>query len=79
MKSTDKAVVAGPAGPASPVRQVRRAPDHFVGRICYPPYHFFAVSVASVVLTCDLIPSKVPRFIDKIIINDRRGSCHQQT
>ena len=43
--------------PSSPVRQVRRAPDHFFGRICYPPYHFFAVSAASVVLTCDLIPS----------------------
>ena len=45
-----KAVVAGPAGPAS-------GPDHFFGRICYPPYHFFAVSAASVVLTCDLISS----------------------
>ena len=43
--------------PSSPVRQVRRAPDHFFGRICYPPYHFFAVSAASVVITCDLNPS----------------------
>ena len=50
--------------PSSPVRQVRRAPDHFFGQICYPPYHFFAVSFASVVLPCDLIPSKVSRFID---------------
>ena len=31
--------------------------DHFFGRICYPPYHFFAVSATSVVLNCDLIPS----------------------
>ena len=43
--------------PSSPVRQVRRAPDHFFGRIYYPPYHFFAISAASVVLTCDLNPS----------------------
>ena len=43
--------------PSSPVRQVRRALDHFFGRICYPPYHIFAVPDASVVLTCDLIPS----------------------
>ena len=26
---------------------------------------------------CDLIPSKVLHFIDKIIINARHGSCHQ--
>ena len=30
-----KAVVAGPAG--------RRAPDHFFGRVCFPPYPFFLV------------------------------------
>ena len=27
----------------------------------HPPYHFFAVSVASVVLTCDLKPSKLQK------------------
>ena len=30
-----KAVVAGPAG--------RRAPDHFFGRVCFPPCPFFLV------------------------------------
>ena len=46
---------------------------------CYLPYHFFAISAASVVLTCDLIPSnhkKASCFIDWIIIN-ARGSCHK--
>ena len=43
--------------PSSPDLPVRRAPDHFFGRICYPPYHFLVVSAASVVLTCDLNPS----------------------
>ena len=31
----NKAVVAGPAG--------RRAPDHFFGRVCFPPCPFFLV------------------------------------
>ena len=30
----NKAVVAGPAG--------RRAPDHFLGRVCFPPFPFFS-------------------------------------
>ena len=45
--------------PSSPVRQVRRAPDHFFDRICYCRITFFAVSAASVVLTCDLIQYKI--------------------
>ena len=49
------------ARPLSPVQQVRRAPDHFFGRIYYPPYQFFAVSAASVVITCDSIPSNHPK------------------
>ena len=49
--------------PSSPVRQVRQAPDHFFGRICYPPYHFFC-RFSRFCRACDLIPSKVPRFID---------------
>ena len=42
-----KAIVAGPAS-AGPL---------FFGLMCNPPYHFLAVSAASVVLTCDLILS----------------------
>ena len=38
-----KAVRTEEPRPSSPVRQVLRAPDHFFGRICYPPYHCFAV------------------------------------
>ena len=47
--SKSKAVVASPAGAASA--------GPLFGKIYYLPCHFFAISAASVVLACDLIPS----------------------
>ena len=58
----NKAVVAGPAG--------RRAPDHFFGRVCFPPCPFFLV-LAHFSLCLPLIL----RFIDAII-NNARCACH---
>ena len=56
-----KAVVAGPAG--------RRAPDHFFGRVCFPPCPFSRFGSFFFVLTSDF------QFIDALI-NNARCACH---
>ena len=60
-----KAVVAGPAG--------RRAPDHFLDRVCFPPCPFFLFRL---ILLFTLILFNLPKFIDAIITNTR-CACHQ--
>ena len=60
-----KAVVAGPAG--------RRAPDHFFGRVCFPPCPFFSFQL---ILLFTLILFNLPKFIDAII-NNICCACHQ--
>ena len=51
--SVIKAVVAGPAG--------RRAPDHFFGRLCFPPCPFFSFQL---ILLFTLNLFNLPKFID---------------
>ena len=65
----DKAVVAGPAG--------RRAPDHFFGRVCFPPCPFFSFRV---ILLFTLILLNLAKCIDAIINNTRlRVSSRDRT
>ena len=50
------AVIAGPAG--------RQAPDHFLGRVCFPTCPFFSFRL---ILLFTLILFNLPKVIDAII------------
>ena len=49
------------------------SPDHFFGRVCFPPCPFFSFRI---ILLFTLILFNLPKFIDAII-NNTRCACHQ--